>query len=37
MISIANEKWIADMGNMTCLNSEDKIVAAFERNGGALQ
>jgi hypothetical protein len=37
MITIAKEKWIADLGNMTCRNIENNIAVTFERSGKALQ
>jgi hypothetical protein len=37
MITITNEKWIADLGAMMCRNIENRIVAGFERKGKTLE
>jgi hypothetical protein len=37
MISITDGKWIADLGNMTCRNIENRIIVTFERNGKTVR
>ena len=36
MITIASDKWIADLGTMTCHNVTNKIIVVFEKSGKTM-